>query len=255
MADYAKEAGHFYKRNGEPAYTYINKKGEESKSTLREARKNGWYPGVSSIINLASKPSLDIWKQEQTILACLTLPKIEGESEADFIKRLREDAKAQAKKAAEKGTEIHGYIEKGFRGDITEEEDGFMFYESIRKTLYAEVGVQEWQPEKSFASSLGYGGKVDLHNDKYLIDFKGTDKPLESLKIWDEQCQQLAAYDQGLCYDGYSLGVFRKCGICYVHRDTAESRLIWIPDKELIKGWKCFVALLDFWYAKTGIER
>jgi hypothetical protein len=256
MADYAKEGGHFYKRNGEPAYTYLNAKGEEKNTTLREARKFGWYPSVTQIIRLASAPGLEMWKQEQTILACLTLPKIEGESETDFIKRLREDAKAQAKQAAEKGTEIHGYIERGFRGEILPDETGYMYFDSVANTIFNECGRQEsWSTEKSFASSLGFGGKIDLHKDKYLIDFKGTDKPLESLKVWDEQCQQLAAYDQGLCYDGYSLGVFRKCGICYVHRDTAESRLIWIEDKELIKGWKCFVALLDFWYAKTGLER
>ena len=249
MAEYASESGHFYKRNGEPAYTYLNAKGEEKNTTLREARKFGWYPSVTSIIGLAAKFGLDQWKQEQTILACLTLPKIEGESEADFIKRLREDAKAQAKQAAGKGTEIHGYIERGFRGDITEEENGFEYYKSVYKTLYAECGVQEWSAEKSFASPLGYGGKVDLHSAEYLIDFKGTDKPLESLKFWDEHCQQLSAYDAGIPPDG------RKCGICYVHRETSESRLVWIDEKELIKGWKCFKALLEYWWAKTGLER
>jgi hypothetical protein len=110
MADYASEGGHFYDKDGTPRYTYINKKGEEKNTTLREAKKFGWYSSVTRIIACASKPGLELWKQEQTILACLTLPKIEGESEQDFIKRLREDAKAQAKQAAEKGTEIHGYI-------------------------------------------------------------------------------------------------------------------------------------------------
>ena len=246
MADYASEGGHFYDKDGTPRYTFINKKGEESKTTLREARKNGWYPSVTQIIGLASKPSLEFWKQEQTILACLTMPLIAGESEQDYIKRLREDAKAQAKAAAEKGTEIHGLIEKGFRNELVELNK---YYESVRNTIILECGVQEWSTEKSFANSLGYGGKVDLHNAEYLIDFKGTDKPLESLKLWDDHYLQLAAYDAGLVPAG------RKCGICYVHRETAESRLIWIDEKELMKGWKCFISLLDFYYNKTGLDR
>jgi len=254
MADYASEQGHWYDKEGNPCYTYKNAKGEEKNTTLREARKFGYYPSVTQIIRLAAAPGLEMWKQEQTILACLTMPLIAGESEQDYIKRLREDAKAQAKAAAEKGTEIHGYIEKGFRlesisGRVDMLWEGYQYWKSVNDTLYAECGNQEWSTEKSFANSLGYGGKVDLHNAEYLIDFKGTDKPLESLKLWDDHYLQLAAYDAGLG------GAGRKCGICYVHRDTAESRLIWIDEKELMKGFKCFISLLDFYYNKTGLDR
>jgi len=250
MADYASEAGHFYDKDGTPRYTYINKKGEESKTTLREARKNGWYPSVTQIIGLAAKPGLEMWKQEQTILACLTMPLIEGESEQDYIKRLREDAKAQAKAAAEKGTLIHGYIERGFSGKLELEDEGYNYFMNVEQSICNECGGdQKWSTEKSFASSLGYGGKVDLNNDIYLIDFKGTDKPMDSLKLWDDHYLQLAAYERGISIN------MLKCGICYVHRETAESRLIWADRKELDKGWKCFMALTDFYYARTGLER
>ena len=251
MGDFATEGGHFYDKSGEPRYTYINKKGEEKKTTLREARKFGWVPSVTEIQKLAAKPGLDQWKIDQTILACLTMPKVEGESEQDYIKRLKEDSKAQAKVAADKGTEIHGYIERGFRGELQPEDKGYEYYMSVEATICNECGAQEWHTEKSFASSLGYGGKLDLHNEKYLIDFKGTDKPLESLKTWDEHAMQLAAYSYGIKPGG----VFHQCGICYIHRDTAESKLIWLKEAEIIKGWECFLALLDFWYAKTGLER
>lgn len=245
MADYASEGGHFYDRNGEPRYTYKNKKGEEKPTTLREARKFGWLPSVTEVMKLAAKPGLDAWKIDQTILACLTMPKIEGESEQDYIKRLKEDAKAQAKAAADKGTWIHGCIEKGFRGDFQE---GSEYIDSVLETLRVACGYQDWHTEKSFASPLGYGGKVDLHNDLYLIDFKGTDKPMDSLKLWDEHYMQLAAYDHGIGNTG------RKSGICYIHRETTESRLIWAEPNDLWKGWMCFQALLSYYYAKTGLE-
>ena len=171
----------------------------------------------------------------------------EGESEQDYIKRIKEDSKAQAKAAADRGTEIHGYIERGFRGEMFE--DGYKYYMSVSDTIFKECGKQEWSTEKSFAISLGYGGKTDLHSDEYLIDFKGTDKPLESLKLWDDHYLQLAAYERGISNN------MLKCGICYVHRETAESRLIWADRKELDKGWKMFLALLDYYLIKTGLDR
>ena len=247
MGDYATEGSHWYDSQGNPQHTYINSKGKECNTTLREARKFGYKPSVSLIKDLAAKPGLDAWKIDQTIMACLTMPLIEGETEADYIKRLKEDSREQAKKAAEKGTEIHGYIERGFRGEIS----GNCYYESVKATIKSECGEQEWHTEKSFASSLGYGGKLDLHNEKYLIDFKGTDKPLESLKTWDEHAMQLAAYSYGIKPGG----VFHQCGICYIHRDTAESKLIWLKEAEIIKGWECFKALLSYFYAKSGLER
>lgn len=245
MADYASEQGHFYDRDGTPRYTYINKKGVEKPTTLREARKYGWWPGYSNVAALAARPGLDQWKQEQLILACLTLPKVEGESEQDYIKRIKEDAKVQAKKAAERGTEIHGYIEKGFRSELV----GFnKYFESVIHTITKECSIQAWSTEKSFAFN-GYGGKVDLYNSMYLIDFKTTDKPLDDVKLWDEHYMQLAAYQGGLGI------VTSKCGICYIHRETAESKLIWAKSEDISKGSRCFMALLDYYYHKTGLQR
>jgi hypothetical protein len=90
-----------------------------------------------------------------------------------------------------------------------------------------------------------YGGKVDLQNSEYVIDIKTTEKPVDELKTWDEHAWQLSAYD----FPRRN----RKCGILYINVLTAESRLIWIEKEAIEKGWKCFSALLDFFYAKTGL--
>jgi len=58
---------------------------------------------------------------------------------------------------------------------------------------------------------------------------------------------QLAAYRHGLGIKD------AKCGIIYINSKTAESRLIWAEEKELDKGLRCFNALLEYWYAKTGL--
>jgi hypothetical protein len=243
------EAGHWYQRDGTPCYTVTGKDGKERATTLRDARKMGLVPSVTTIMKCAAAPGLTNWIIEQHILACLTMPRIEGEAEAAYIARIKEDAGAQAEKARARGTQIHAWIEMFFAGVYCEE--ALPFYESADKTIYEATKEEFWSAEKSFAFGR-YGGKCDLHNDRYIIDFKTTEKDLAIVKTWDEHALQLSAYDHGIPTSTFPSG--RKCGILYINVNTAESRLIWAKEKELEKGWKMFNALLDFWYAKTGLE-
>lgn len=247
MSEHPKESGHWYKRTGEPCHEIMGKSGMRP-TTLRDARKEKLVPSVTEIIKLSAKPGLQNWIIDQTILSCLTMPRIENEPETDYIARLKKDSQEQARKAAERGTHIHAVVQGGFDGKLKEAEagDDLDFYLSARKTLYSECSQIQWFCETSFATER-YGGKCDLHNGQYLIDIKTTDKDISTVKTWEEHAMQLAAYDRGLG------GPPRKCGILYVHSHTAESRLIWIDDDEIEKGWKCFNALLDYFYAKTGL--
>jgi hypothetical protein len=69
------ESGHWYKKDGSPAYTTIGKTGERA-TTLRDARKLGLLPSVTTINGMLSKAGLDTWKQQQVLLAALTLPRL-----------------------------------------------------------------------------------------------------------------------------------------------------------------------------------
>lgn len=239
----ATEGGHWYRKDGSPAYTIIGKNGQERPTTLRDAKKEGLVPSVTTIIKCAAAPGLTNWMTDQAIMAALTLPRNEGENDADFVARVKADSKAQAEKARERGTQIHAWVQAGFEGGTLDE--GWDYYESAASILIGECGHQKWITEKSFATD-SYGGKCDLHNNAYLIDIKTTDKDISTLKTWDEHAMQLAAYSWGL-------GGERKCGILFINSITAESRVIWIPEDDLWRGRKCFFALLDFWYAKTGL--
>ena len=246
MADHAKENGHWYKADGTPAYTYLNKKGEEKPTTLREARKLNLVPSVTTIISCASAPQLVNWKIDQAILSSLTLSRNDDETEQEYLARIKADAQEQAKKAAERGTYIHALVQSGFEGMVFTNDDEYEFYRSAKDTLIIATDNEQWVCEKSFATER-YGGKADLHTSKFLVDIKTHDKPDDKLKLWDEHYMQLAAYREGL-------GIVKaKCGILYINSVTAESKLIWADEKELVKGWKCFKALLDFYYAKTGL--
>lgn len=241
-AEHASQAGHWYTTGGEPAYEIVGKGGKVRNTTLRDARQLKLVPSVTTIIREAAAPGLQNWKDTQLILACLTMPRIDEESEEDYIAKIRSDAGAHAKAAAERGTQIHAYIQEGFEGKTLTGE-ALEFFESAWNTVYAECGDEQWECETSFATDK-YGGKIDLISDRYLLDIKTTEKPIDGLKTWDNHHQQLAAYD---------LTGKRKCGIVYVNTINKQSRLIWVDDEDIVRGRKCFLALLDYFYARTGL--
>ena len=248
---FTSEAGHWYKPDGTPAYTYINKKGEEKKTTLREARKEGLFPSVTGIIDCQMKWRLVNWKIDQNIMSALTITRKDGEAEADFVARIKEDAQAQAEKAAERGKYVHAVIQQGFEGGATQlGADDHKYYASAFNTLAKECDevLQLWECEKPFASPLGFGGKVDLQNSQFIIDIKTTDKDIMDPKFqtWPDHAQQLAAYRGE---------TKRKCGILFINVNTAESRLIWITEEGLVQGWECFFHLLQYWKAKNKYGR
>lgn len=194
----ASEAGHWYTQDGAPMYTIVGANGKERNTTLRDARKYGYVPSVTTILGVADKPALTRWKVDQALMAALTLPQIEGESLDDFKKRADADAKQQAIDAADEGTRIHGAVEAFYLGlpyDGKYKNAVSMVEYVIEKTFPGE----DWSPEKSFCSPLGYGGKVDLHSENVVVDFKTKDfGPGDEVRAYDEQIMQLDAYRHGL---------------------------------------------------------
>ena len=108
------ESGHWYTTAGEPAYQIEGKTGLRN-TTLRDAKKLNLLPSVTTVLNCAAKPGLDIWKQQQVLLAALTLPRGEGESDESYCDRVMTDSKAQGKEAMNRGTHMHGIFTLSFR--------------------------------------------------------------------------------------------------------------------------------------------
>tara|TARA_B110000881_G_scaffold216672_1_gene232698 strand:+ start:581 stop:1651 length:1071 start_codon:yes stop_codon:yes gene_type:complete len=83
------------------------KAGEVRSTSLRDARKVGAYPSVTNILQILQKDFLTAYKINQAILACVTLPKIDGETADDFGKRALKDSKEHAASAARLGSACH----------------------------------------------------------------------------------------------------------------------------------------------------
>jgi hypothetical protein len=240
---WAKESGHFYTQDGEPAYTVIGYNGKERPTTIRDARELGLLPSVTSIIRCAASPALERWKAEQLLMAGLTLPRNPDESEKSWIARVWRDSSEQGKKAAEHGTRIHGALEGHFQGKAPDEE--MWPYVKGTAECLKPLGDRQWKAERSFASvAMGYGGKVDLHADGVVLDFKGKDGDLAGVSCYDEHFMQLAAYAMGLNMPA------AQCGIVFVSRThPGVAKLILHSDEQRERGWQMFSGLLNYWRA------
>jgi hypothetical protein len=240
-----QENGHWYTKDGHPAYTTIGKTGERP-TTLRDARKLGLLPSVTTINGMLSKAGLDTWKQQQVLLAALTLPRADGEAEEDWLKRVMQDSKATGREAAERGTAIHAIIEGYFEQVYMPEKPAYL--DEIDKALKEAFGEQLWLSEKSFANSLGFGGKCDLMSKEgFIVDFKTKEVDLDKIDVYFEMEMQLAAYREGL-------GVpTARCAIVFVNALTNQVKLIEIEEDKLKNGWECFQHLLRVYQIKNGI--
>lgn len=243
MSDFATSAGHWYRADGEPCYTIIGKNGKERPTTVRDARVLSLVPSVTTIIRMAAAPALERWKRNQVMLSALTLPRSQNESEADWLDRVERDWQEQGRAAADKGTAIHGAIERHYRGQPPDA-DYWDWVKVARDHIASVCGDQHWLPERSFAHPLGYGGKTDLHSPEWVLDFKSKDD-VEDAAVYDEHVMQLAAYRRGLRVP------FARCGIVFIDRREPIVRLVAVDDKRLNAGLRMFDALLMYWQAKN----
>jgi len=237
---YTSESGHYYAQDGSPAYTQPNKsKGGDRPTTLRDAMKLDLVPSVTTILNVAAKPQLERWKANQIMMAALTLPQVEGESLKDFESRIWADANAQSNEARDKGTEIHGYIEAYFETGAYADNP---YVIGVVSALDLSFGNQEWKAEKSFASPLGFGGKIDLYSDGVVVDYKTKDKlDFKKPMTYPENLMQLSAYRKGLELPN------AKTANVFIQRDLIDGKASVKVEIHEEDYWDRFECLLTYW--------
>lgn len=243
----AAESTHWYSADGQPAYTVAAANGEQRPTTLRDARKLNLYPSVTTIIRCAAAPALERWKREQVLLAALTLPRRDGESEYDWLRRVEQDWQEQGRRAADRGTAIHAAIQGHYEGKPPDP-DYWPHVKGAVAKIKEICGEQEWIAEASFAAANGYGGKVDLHSSEWVIDIKTKEFGVDNLPgVFDEHAMQLAAYRHGLKLHR------ARAGVAFVSASVPGLTHIVLLDSSAVEqGWSMFTGLLLYHQAKTG---
>jgi hypothetical protein len=235
-------SAHWYTKDGQPSYTRIAKNGNVRNTTLADAKKEGLLPSVTTIISTLAKPGLERWKQEQVLLASLTLPRGENEPEADWLKRVCEDSRSTGKDAMARGTDMHNVLETYFSQVYLPEYPSYCY--RTETALREHFGDQYWVCEQSFAHPLGYAGKVDMHSDEVVIDFK-TKESLKNVDLYLEHELQLAAYCNGLALPN------ARAAIVFVSDD--ETKIVEMND--LQKPFEMFKCLLQFFQLKNNLSQ
>jgi len=123
----------------------------------------------------------------------------------------------------------------------------------VSAPLEDKYNITEFEPEKSFAHELGFGGKVDLFS-RTAFDGRGLVLDIKSKEFtdpakvdaYDEHMMQLSAYRMGLGIpNAVTANVFVSVlqpGLVVIKEWSSE---------EADRGWTMFQSLLNFWQAKN----
>lgn len=206
-----ERASHWYYPSGQPCHQVPAKSGKGLRdATLRDARELGLLPSVTSILKVIAKPELENWKQEQCIMAALTLPRLENEPTEAFAKRVVEDSQKQGQEAADFGRRIHKGIEGWLLKVPVNDPEIEPYLDAVKDWAEAEVEHVYAAEFVAVNETMGYAGTMDLHCrlrgiGDAVVDFKTQGIKNGKPVFYPEWSAQLAAYARAVHKPGDSM--------------------------------------------------
>lgn len=248
---------HWYRLDGSPCHTVPRLGGGERPTNLRDARKLGLLPSVTSILAAKARPGLERWKIEQAILSALTLPRDSREGLDAFAARVADDMGRQAREAADLGTQIHAAIEATARGVEGANPPHIARWVAAFRALLAARGWSVAAAERSVVHAAhGYAGRVDLllgdeTGDLIVADLKTTRASAPYL----DWCAQLAAYREAHNAGAPDRTARRCVSLIACTREDADAEIIvreW-DEAEIFAGIEAFGACHVIWRWERGM--
>jgi len=246
--------GHWYTREGKAMHTMPRAKGDgERNTTLRDAKKHGLFPSVTTLLGLFAKPGLERWKQDQLLRIAFDNPAKLDESYESYADRCLVQHEKPVEEAADFGTKVHDAIGAYFEGQhIPDELLGY-----IQPAL-------DWKQENQLTFTLrekllvnlkhGFAGTVDIvgrgsEGQQFILDWK-TRKTKEGQKItaYDFQIHQIAAYAATQFGEEEVLGHRVHGANCFISStQMGRFEVIRYSPEALAKAWVDFTALCQLW--------
>jgi PD-(D/E)XK nuclease superfamily protein len=236
-------SSHWYSKSGKPRYD----------AGLREARKELLYTSVSTICGEMRNYGLELYKMNQVLHSCLTLPRYPGESDTEFAKRVNLDSKIHAEKASRWGTGCHEALEAHEKAEPIEE--------TYRPYIPHYIDFRDKYIERAIESELilvdhdvPAAGRCDLiyenpFNEVCMLDYKSTtvkegDKP-EWRKSW---LLQLAAYREAY-RKTHSLPIGPRCFSVVINSLQPGPFFVkeWTTD-QLDDAYQAFRHVANYWH-------
>lgn len=244
---------HFYDVDGNSAHELIGANGKLRSTTIRDARKLGLVPSVSTVKDVGIGYNIMAWMLNLLLESTIKLPYNNSLTEKDWKADVMKHYNINRQKAAERGTEIHDKLDQYFiDGSICKKDERFL-KPVIEKLNELFPGVV-WISEASFCSKThGFGGRVDLHSKTHniVLDFKTKDKnDITKVQQYDDHKMQLAAYQVGLELPSNT----RRFNLFISTSEETPGECHLVECVEFDKYITMFYAYLNLWKIKNNYD-
>lgn len=241
---------HWYNKKGDCVYTvpYADASKGMRDTTMGDARKLKLVPSVTTIIGQLDKPAVTQWRINNILEECYITNIQDTLDGVEYKKEVLKHVKKREEMAPKLGSKVHDELEQWYKSGANDQ-----LNERIAPTVFTvreQIGKVDYIPEVSFAHSLGFGGKVDLHwkaeSKQHLgivLDFKTKDTlDRKKMKGYSEHIMQLAAYRHGLGVD------YAECFNVFIStQDFNIIEVVQYKESELERHWEMFKCLLKYW--------
>ena len=253
--------GHWYTREGKAKHTMPLAKGDgERNTTLRDAKKLGLFPSVTTLLGLFAKPGLERWKQDQLLRIAFDNPAKAGESYEGYADRCLVQHEKPVEEAADFGTKVHDAIEHYFTGQHIPDE----LLEYIQPALDWKQanGLNFIEFEKMLVNKdYGFAGTVDIvglggEGQKFIVDWK-TRKTKEGVKVssYDFQVHQIAAYAATYWGEDEVLNLRVHGANCFISStEPGRFEVVKYSPEDLASAWLVFRSICSVWRSLKGYD-
>ena len=253
--------GHWYTRKGKAKHTMPLAKGDGVRNTtLRDAKKHGLFPSVTTLLGLFAKPGLQRWKEDQVLRIAFSNPPKLDESFENYANRCLLMQEKPVSDAADFGTKIHDAIESYWKGEhIPDELLGYiqpaLDWKQKNQLTFIEFEKMLVNTDHGFAGCTDIVGKGS-DGQMFIVDWK-TRKTKKGQKVtaYDFQIHQIAAYAATYWGEENVLN-HRVHGANAFISSTEEGRfeVIRYSPEDLAKAWIDFTALCQLWRSLKNFD-
>ena len=248
------KGSHWYKHDGSALHTITGANGNERNTTLRDARKLGLLPSVTTIQkDVLVNHGIDRWFKDILIQAGYTVPESFRNADYENYKaRIMEDASEFGRTAREFGSGVHRVLDEFNTTRKTECAKKYQAWLDVYVEWFeANIDHVYFSEETLTNVEVGYAGTTDLHavhktHGDVVIDFKTQQVKKDKVNFYKEWIYQLAAYRE--CIDGKP-----QCLSVAINSLEPEPPVekLW-SDSDTEMGWNVFKRSCEIWQLQRG---
>ena len=251
------KAGHWYQPDGTPAHRMATADGGgERVTTIRDARRLGLFPSVTSILGILAKPGLETWKLNQVALATLRAPRQETESDEYWCNRVRDVAFEQVEEAADLGGAIHAALELAMIGEPFD--PAMAVYVEPVVAWKQKTGITVIEREFRVVNhDHGFAGTADVffrygENGVGILDYKTRKTvPGKPVGAYEDQAMQLAAY-AATFWGEENIGRVLAANVFV--STTEPGRVEVVKHANIPRDWEAFKLVAAMWRYVKGYD-